>query len=75
MIIQWFLYGCLFIFCLFDYYQTVALIRCGYTEANPIVIWIIQNENWKLLLGYKLFMLILLGVLLLVNQLKNRRVK
>ena len=75
MIIQWFLYGCLFIYCLTDYYQTTALLKCGFEEFNPIVLWTVQNGSWGSVLYYKLFMLIVLGVFLGINQFISRRVK
>ena len=68
MIIQILLYLALTVFCLVDHFQTVALIEVEFEELNPIVLWIIgENQDWNRLLIYKLLSLELLGLLLLIN--------
>lgn len=68
MIIQIFLYLALTVFCLIDHFQTVALIEVGFEELNPIVLWIIgEDQNWDRLLIYKVGSLSLLGLLLILN--------
>lgn len=68
MIIQIFLYITLTIFCLIDHFQTVALIEVGFEELNPIVLWVIgEDQNWNRLLIYKIVSLSILGLLLIFN--------
>jgi hypothetical protein len=46
----------------------VALIDAGYIEANPIVVWIVnQSGSWEYLLYIKIFWLSVLGVLLAIK--------
>lgn len=68
LIIQIFLYITLTIFCLIDHFQTVALIEIGFEELNPIVLWIIdENQDYDRLLIYKIISLSILGLLLILN--------
>jgi len=74
MLIQMLLLITVGIFSIVDHLQTVALINCGYTEANPIVLWIIGNEmNWNDLLIVKVSLIVLCGTLLIINYYKKRR--
>lgn len=69
MVIQILLYIALTVFCLIDHFQTVALIEVGFEELNPIVLWIIgEDQNWNCLLIYKTVSLGLLGLLLIINH-------
>lgn len=75
MIIQILLYISLTIFCLIDHFQTVALIEVGFEELNPIVLWIIgENQDWNRLLIYKIVSLSLLGVLLIINHRQRKEI-
>ena len=68
--IIWLMYVTL---CILDYFQTVALIDAGYTEANPIVVWIVdQSGDWEYLLYIKIFWLSVLGILLAVKGSENK---
>ena len=69
MVIRWLMYIALSAYCLLDYYHTIALIGCGYTEANPIVVWIIgPDEVWIRALYVKIFFLLMLGILLIFKR-------
>jgi len=71
--ITWLMYIALCVYCILDYFQTVALISAGYTEANPIVVWIVnQSGDWEYLLYIKIFWLSVLGVLLAIKGSKNK---
>lgn len=66
------LYAVLSVFCILDYFQTIALINVGYTELNPIVLRIIGEDNdWNKLLLFKVVMLALLGILLIADFLRS----
>ena len=70
--IIWLMYITLCIYCILDYFQTVALISAGYVEANPIVVWIVnQSGDWEYLLYIKIFWLSILGILLAVKGRDN----
>ena len=43
MIIIWLMYLTLSVFCVLDYFSTKALLEFGYTEANPILLLLINS--------------------------------
>ena len=71
--IYWFLYTLLCIYCILDYYHTIALVSFGMEEINPIVLWIIGPDyNWRYLLYTKVVSLAVLGALLIIKQVKDK---
>lgn len=77
MIIQLLLLFVLGVFSIVDYYQTVALIECGYSEANPVVLALTGGgTHWNNLLIIKVGMVVFVGILLVINHYyKKRRIK
>lgn len=74
MIIIWALYILAAVFVVLDHYLTVALIGCGYTEANLFVRWLVaEDATMNALLYYKIVLLGILGVLLFYKQLFGDR--
>jgi len=69
----WLMYITLCIYCILDYFQTVVLVNAGYTEANPVVVWIVSTTgSWEYLLYIKIFWLSVLGVLLAIKGGENK---
>jgi hypothetical protein len=65
--IIWLMYIALSIYCMLDYFLTVALIQTGGIEINPVIIWLIgKDKNWINVFYTKGSLLILLGVLLFI---------
>jgi hypothetical protein len=65
--IIWLMYIVLSIYCMLDYFLTVALIQTGCIEINPVIIWLIgKDKNWINIFYTKGSLLILLGVLLFI---------
>lgn len=71
-IITWFLYLGLAVYSILDYFHTVTLIKLGFQEANPIVLWLIgPDEQWLRLLIAKVLLLTLVGILLIIKQIRD----
>lgn len=70
MFIDLCLWLALFVYSILDYFQTIELIKFGYEEANPIVLWIVK-DNWSNLLYVKVIMMISLGILLIERRRRN----
>lgn len=73
MLIRWLLFFTMSVYFLLDYFHSVALISVGYEEANPLVLYLIgDNQNWERLLFLKIGLIIVLGIFLLVDQIQKR---
>jgi hypothetical protein len=67
-LILFLMYISLCIYCLLDAYQTKLLLSLGAIEINPIMAWIMGDENNCLpILCWKVFFLLALGALLIVR--------
>jgi uncharacterized membrane protein len=72
MLVKILLFGTLSIYSILDYTQTLALIQCGYKEVNPIVLYLIgPNENWIVLLTFKIAFLVWLGTCMVIQHFKE----
>lgn len=66
-LVIWVMYAVLSIYCLLDYFLTIQLAQVGGIEINPVIIWIIgENENWMNVFYAKSLVLILIGILLFI---------
>ena len=74
ILINQLLFFAMAVFCLMDYFQTVALIELGYTELNPIVMFIVNDgANWNNLLILKIVLLTMCETFLITNYYQKRR--
>lgn len=63
------LYIALFFYCTVDAYHTYQLLELGAYEMNPLIRWMFEvSGTWVVVLGFKVILLVVLGILLIVKQ-------
>ena len=63
------MYLAIFSYNMLDIYQTKLLLDLGAYEANPLLDYLIDiTGSWTVIIFFKLFLLIGLGILLIIQQ-------